>query len=154
MVRRWLGAFVAAMAMPGVISPALGIEGREFLRDRGAEPQQHFVQYRIELQTQPASADLHRNMTIAQMVRDANQVLLHDTANPQRLLPRGTHLNDTSIVSQEKIVVAQYRAALEEQTHLLTRLAARAQPALLPQVELQDQPVVAPGARGAFILDD
>jgi hypothetical protein len=88
------------------------------------------------------------------MVGDANQFLWRRATNPQRLLRRGTHLNDTSIVSEEKIIVAQYRSTLEEQAYLLARLAARPQSALLPQIELQDEPVVALLARRAFILND
>ena len=142
---------IPAMTMPAAIGPSLGLERRLLVANLHAQAFKHMLQHMVLLQQDPANADLQRNMAIAEVIGGAHQIALILRGDQGNRFLRRDDLDDPPIRRAQPVAAAQHRPAFDRQRRLGPRFERHPQPAFLPPVEWQNQPVVRwSGAGDAF----
>ncbi len=109
-VMRLVGRMHVATA---IIGAALGVERRFDLDHACAQPLHHLLDHVIAPDTQCLSRNLRRQVTVAEMPGDANQVLRIVTAYFQKWLRRRDHLDQPAVLEHQCIATAQGDRILE-----------------------------------------
>ena len=87
------------MVMAAAVGTVLRLERRFDGFDLRAELLEHRLEHVIVEQTQPAIADLQRNMAIAQVISGAGQFKGIGAGDVQQLFGAGANTNDASVFS-------------------------------------------------------
>ena len=114
-----MAVIVRAMRMTGVvvcgfrvgvtagIGAALGIERRLDLDDSRAQPLHHRLDDVIPADAQPLPHDLRRQMAVAEMPGDADQMLRIIAADFRQRFRRSHHFNQTAVFQHQRIAATQ-----------------------------------------------
>ena len=104
------------VGMYGRISAAFRVERRLDFRDARAEPLHHFLDDMVASDPQSFAHDLRRQMTIAEMPGQANQMKRIAAANFKQRFRRGHDFDQTSVLQHQRVAAAQrYRSFEVEQ---------------------------------------
>jgi len=99
---------VLAMVVGGAgIGAAFGIERRLDLDHARAEPLHHLLDHVIAPDTQTLGHDLRRQMTVAEMPGDPDQMVRIGPANFNQRLRRRDHFDQPAVVEHQCIAAAQ-----------------------------------------------
>ena len=125
------------VAMAAGIGPALGIERRLDLDHPRAEPFEHRLNDVIAPDPKTLGHDLGRQMTVAEVPGEANQMLGVGAPDLRQRLRRGDHLHQPAIVEHQRVAAAQRDCAFEiEQEFKSARASHRHAPAV-PVVKIE-----------------
>lgn len=94
------------MGVPG-IGAALGIERRLDLEHAGAKTLHHRLDDMVAADAQPLRHDLGRQMTVAEMPGDPDQMMRIAAADFEQRLRRGDHLDQAAVLQHQRIAAAQ-----------------------------------------------
>lgn len=100
------------MAIAG-IGTALGIEWRFDLDNARAQPLHHILDDMIAADSQRASHDLRRQMAIAEMPGNANEVVRVVAADFHEVLGRGDDLDQPAVLQHQRIAAAKRHRMFE-----------------------------------------
>ena len=95
------------------IGAALGIEWRLDLDDAGAEPLHHRFDDVVAADAQALWHDLRRQMTVAEMPGDPNQMQRILPSNFEQRLGGGNHLDQPAVFQHQGIAAAQGRGIFQ-----------------------------------------
>ena len=93
----------------------------------------------VSLEAQPAVADLHRHVTIAEVICGAHKLKRRRAFRLHELFIGGDNEHDAAVVRAQAVAAAQDAAVFQKEPRLLTRRELRAQAAFLAQLERQAQ---------------
>jgi hypothetical protein len=112
-------AMTAVMIVAAAICTRFGLERRFDIDHRQAQAQQQVPQHGIMVQLQVVLADFDRYMAVAQVIGGAQQNLrIHARRTPHRLRGSGD-AHEISVLGNQRIAIAQYRAFRQEQGDFL-----------------------------------
>lgn len=118
-----------SVAVTITIGPRFGFEGGTCLGHQTAQLARHVGKHRVDRQQQPVDAELHRDVTIAEVVGDAQQyrwILVRDF---EYRFGFCFHHDQATVERQQQVAVAQHAAARQHQGHLFATCQTRPQPA-------------------------
>src|SRR5688572_2150266 len=118
----------------GVVGARLGLEGPLHMLDPCTEVAHHVLEHVVAKDAQEAFADLHRNVSVTEVIGDARQARRVDV---RELLRRGRDLEYAAVGSAYAIASAQHEAARQHEADFLARIELRALAAALPVLEGQ-----------------
>jgi hypothetical protein len=101
------------MGMAGGISAAFGVERRLDLDDARAEPLHHFLDDMVAPDPKTVAHDLRRQMAIAEMPGEANQVEWIAAADFEQRLRRGNDFDQTPVFQNQRVATAQRNRSFE-----------------------------------------
>jgi hypothetical protein len=107
-----MGMVVMPVAV-AVIGAAFGIERRLDLDDPRAETFHHFLDHVVATDAQRLGRNLRRQVAIAEVPGDANQVLWIGAADFEQRLRRCDHFDQSPILQHQRIATAQSRGVFE-----------------------------------------
>ena len=125
------------MAAAG-IGAAFGIERRLDLDDARAKPLHHRLDDVIAPDTQTLGHDLCRQMPIAEVPGDPDQMMRVAAANLDQGLRRRDDFDQTSIVEHQRVAAAQRDGAFEVEQELQTARARHRHPPPVTVVEIEN----------------
>lgn len=127
------------------ICPAFGIERRFDGDDARAEAPHHILDHMIAPDAKPLADNLCRQMAIAEMPRDADQMMRIGAANFHQRLRRRHHLDQPPVFQHQRIAAAQRHRFLQIEQELQSARAGHRHAAPVPIVETEDHGI---GGRG------
>jgi len=119
------------------IGTAFGVERRFDLDHACAEPSHHGFDDVIAPDTQSPRRDLRRQMTVAQMPGDPNQMLRVAAANFEQRLGCRDHLDQSAIVEHEGVATAQHGRVFQVEQKLKPARARHRHPPPMATVEIE-----------------
>lgn len=129
---------VRGMIMRGLrIGAALGIERRLDLDDARAEPLHHRLDDVVAADAQALRHDLGRQMAVAEMPGDADQVQRIGTADFDQRLGGSYHLDQPSVFQHQRVTSAQGDGVFEVQQEFKPARAGHRHPPPVPVVEIE-----------------
>jgi hypothetical protein len=96
-----------------IIGAAFGVEWRFDLDHPRAQSLHHFLDHMVTPDAKRFRRNLRRQMTVAEMPGDADQLLRILAADFEQRLRRRDHLDQTAILEHQRIAAAQRRCILE-----------------------------------------
>jgi hypothetical protein len=123
--------------MAGGVSAAFGIEWRLDLDDARAEALHHFLDDMIAPDPQRLAHDLGRQMAIAKMPGEPNQMERIMTADFEQRLRRGHDFDETPVFQNQRIAAAQRYRRLEVEQEFEPARAGHDHPPPVAVVEVQ-----------------
>ena len=127
--RMWLGRMG--------IGAAFGIERRLDLDHAGAKALHHRLDDVIAPDAQAFPGDLGRQMAVAEMPGDPDQMLRIGAANFDQRLGRGHHLNHAAIVEHQRVAAAQGDGVFQIEQEFKSAGAGHRHPPPVPVVEIE-----------------
>jgi hypothetical protein len=138
----FVGVFVTmavVRSMAGVgIGAALGIERRLDLDNACAQSLHHGFDDMIAPDPQAFAGDLRRQMAIAEMPGDPDQMVRIDAADLHQRLRRRDHLDQPVIVEHQRIATAQRHRVFEVEQEFKPSCARHRHPPPVPIVEIEN----------------
>ena len=128
---------VFRMRMHRGIRAAFGIERRLDLDDAGAEPRHHRLDDVVAANPQALRHDLRRQMAIAEMPGDANQILRIGATDFQKQLGRRYDLNQSSVLEHQSVAATQCDRTLEVKQEFKPARARHRHPPAMTIVEIE-----------------
>src|SRR4051794_25065532 len=96
-----------------LISPAFGIERRFDVEDPGPQPLQHLGDDVVTPDSQRLGGDLRRQMTIAEVPGEADQMLRIPALDFDQRFGGGNDLDQAAVVEHQRIAAAQRERLLQ-----------------------------------------
>ena len=146
-MRRLLG-----MGVPG-IGAALGIERRLDLEDAGPQPLHHRLDDMVAADAQSLRHDLGRQMPVAEMPRDPDQMMRIAAADFEQRLGRGDHFDQAAVLQHQRIAAAQGDGIFEIEQELEPARPRHRHPPPVPVVEIEHHGIGG-GIRPAMLAQD
>ncbi len=134
MMRMIVGGMGVAAAGVGA---ALGIERRLDLDDSGAEALHHRLDHVVAPDPQTLGHDLGRQMPIAEMPGDPNQMQRIGAADFEQRLGRGDHFDQPAVLEHQRIAAAERHRIFEIEQELEPARARHRHPPPVPVVEIE-----------------
>jgi hypothetical protein len=129
---------IVPMRMTGVgIGAAFGIERRLDLDHPCAEPLHHRLDDVIPADAQALGHDLRRQMPVAEMPRDADQMMRIVAADLQQWLGCGNHLDQPAILQHERIAAAKRDGVFQVEQEFEAAGAGHSHATAVPVVEIE-----------------
>ncbi len=125
------------MGVTARIGAALGIERRLDLDDARAQPLHHRLDDVIAADAQAFRHDLGRQMAIAEMPGDPDQMQRIDAADFEQRLRGGHHLDQPAVFEDQRIAAAQRDRVLEIEQEFQPARARHRHPPPVPVVEIE-----------------
>jgi hypothetical protein len=126
------------MGMTGIgVSAAFGIERRLDLDHARAEARHHGLDDVIAADAQGLGHDLRRQMPIAEMPGDADQMMRIAAADLEQRLGRRDHLDQPSVLQHQRIAAAQGDGMLQVEQEFEAPRARHRHAAAVPIVEIE-----------------
>ena len=150
---------MVAMIMRGMImgrlriGAAFGIERRLNLDDARAEPLHHRLDDMIAANAQALRHDLRRQMAVAEMPGDADQMQGIGAADLDQWLGRRHHLDQPSVFQHQRIAAAQGDGVFEVEQEFEPSRAGHRHPPPVPVVEIEHDGI-GRGLRPAMLAQD
>jgi hypothetical protein len=119
------------------IGAAFGIEGRFDLDHARAQSPHHRLDDMVAPDAQAARRDLRRQMTVAEMPGDPNQMLRIGAANLGQRLRRRDNLDQPVIVEHQRIAAAQHGGIFQIQQEFKPARACHRHPPPMAIVEIE-----------------
>jgi hypothetical protein len=124
-------------AMSDDIGAAFGIERRFDLDDARAQAFHHFLDDVVAPDPQALAHDLRRQMAIAEMPSEANQMERVAAADFEQRLRRGHDFNQTPVFQDQRITPTQRNGGLEVEQKFKSARACHRHPPPMPIVEIE-----------------
>jgi len=121
----------------GGIGAAFGIERRLDLDDSRAKPLHHRFDHMISADAQRLGHDLGRQMPVAEMPGDPDQMVRIGAANFNKRLRRCDHFDQPAVVEHQRIAAAQRDGVFEIEQELKPARAAHRHAPPVPVVEIE-----------------
>jgi len=140
MIMRLVAVWIAfrRRRMKGVgISAAFRIERRLDLDDARPQPLHHCLDDVIAPDAQALGHDLRRQMTVAKMPGNPNQMVRVVATDLRQRLRRRDHLDQSTIVKHQRIAASQRDRVFEVEQKLKSARARHRHPAPVPVVEIE-----------------
>ncbi|MGX1169069.1 hypothetical protein AB7M16_005335 [Bradyrhizobium sp. USDA 372] len=129
---------VVSMRMAGIgIGAAFGIERRFDLDHTRAEALHHRLDDVIAANAQGLGQDLRRQVTVAEMPADADEVVRIAAADFQQRLGRRDHLDQPSILKHQRIAAAQCDGILQVEQEFEAPRSRHRHATTVPIVEVE-----------------
>ena len=119
------------------IGAALGIERRLDLDHAGAQTLDHRLDDVIAADAQAFRHDLRRQMTVAEMPGDPDQVMRVGAANLHQRLRRRDHFHQPAVIEHQRIAAAERDGVLEIEQEFEPARARHRHPPPMPVVEIE-----------------
>lgn len=145
-----MGMIVRGMFMPGMpmhglrrmsvtarIGTAFGIERRLDLDDARAQPLHHRLDDVIAANAQALRHDLRRQVAIAEMPGDPNQMQGIDAPDLDQRLGSRDHLDQTAVFEHQRIAATQRDGMLQVEQELQPARPGHRHPPPVPVVEIE-----------------
>ena len=129
-----------AMCRAG-IGAAFGIERRLDLDDARAEPLHHCLDHVIAADAQPLWHELRRQMTVAEMPGNPDQVMRIASLDLEQRLGRGNHLDQPAVLQHQRIAAAERDGILEVKQEFQSARARHRHAAAMAVVEIEHDSV-------------
>ncbi len=137
-VRRVVRIAVGRMRVAAAgIGAAFGVERRFDLDHAGAETLHHRLDHVIAPDPQTPGHDLRRQMAVAEMPGDANQMLRVGPPDLDQRLRRRNHLDQPAIVQHQRVAAAQRDRVFEIEQELQSVRTGHRHPPPVPIVEIE-----------------
>jgi hypothetical protein len=134
MMRMIVGGMCVAAAGVGA---ALGIERRLDLDDSGPEALHHRFDHMVAPDPQALGHDLGRQMPIAEMPGDPNQMQWIGAADLDQRLGRGDHFDQPAVLEHQRIAAAQCDRVFQIEQEFQPARARHRHPPPMPVVEIE-----------------
>jgi hypothetical protein len=129
---------VVTMCVTGIgIRAAFGIERRLDLDHAGTEALHHRLDDVVASDAQGLGHDLRRQMTVAEMPADADEMVRIMAANLEQRLGRRDHFDQPAIFQHQRIAAAQRDGILQVEQELETARPRHRHAAAVPTVEIE-----------------
>ncbi len=119
------------------IGAAFGIEGRLDLDDAGAETLHHRLDDVIAADTQALGHDLRRQVAVAEMPGDPDQMMRVGALDLEQRLGRRHHLDQPSVLEHQRIAAAERNGVFEIEQEFEPARACHRHPPPVPVVEIE-----------------
>ncbi|KWV44773.1 hypothetical protein AS156_01985 [Bradyrhizobium macuxiense] len=119
------------------IGAAFGIERRFDFDDAGAEPLHHRLDHMIPADAQALRHDLRRQMTVAEMPGDPDQMMRIAAADLDERLRSGDHLDQAAVLQHQRIAATQRCGVLEIEQEFESARPGHRHPPPVPIVEIE-----------------
>jgi hypothetical protein len=132
----------------GGIRTTLGIERRFDLDHAGAEAAHHLLDHVVAADAQTLGHDLHRQMAVAEMPGDADEMHGIAGADFEQRLGRGDHLDQPPVLQHQRVATAQRDDVGQVEQELQPARACHRQATPVPVVEFEHDRIgrlLAPG---------
>jgi hypothetical protein len=126
------------MGMAGSICAALGVERRLDLDDACAEALHHFLDDVVAPDPQTLAHDLRRQMAIAEVPGETNQMGRIAAADFQQRLRRRHDFDQTPVLQNQRVAAAQRNRRFEVEQKLQSARAGHRHPSPMAVVEIKD----------------
>ena len=134
-----VAVMVRGMIMRGLrIGAAFGIERRFDLDDARTEPLHHRLDDMIAADAQALRHDLGRQMAVAEMPGDADQMQRIGAADLDQGFGGRDHLDQPSVFQHQRVAPAQGDRVLEVEQEFKPARAGHRHPPPVPVVEIED----------------
>ena len=150
---------IVAMIMRGMIMgrlrirPALGIERRLDLDDTRAQSLHHRLDDVVPADAQAFWHDLRRQMAVAEMPGDANQMQRIGASDLDQGLGGRDHLDQPVVLQHQRVAATQRDGVLEVKQELQPARARHRHPPTVPVVEIEHHGIGC-GVRPAMLAQD
>ena len=150
---------MVAMIMRGMIMsrlrirPALGIERRLDLDDARAEPLHHRLDDVIPADAQALRHDLRRQMAVAEMPGDANQMQRIGAPDLDQGLGGRDHLDQPAVLQHQRVAAAQRDRVFQIEQEFQPARPRHRHPPPVPVVEIEHDGIGG-GVRPAVLAED
>ena len=115
---------IVSVDLAMTVGPAFGIESGKYRRHRGAEPLQHVLDDMIVANAQPVAEELDRQMAVAEVPGDADDLGRPGSGDLQQALGHRLDQDQPAVLEFERIAVLHDSGFLEiEQKHRLADAA-------------------------------
>jgi len=141
------------MGVTARVRAALGIERRLDLDDARAKPLHHRLDDVIAADAQAFRHDLGRQMAIAEMPGDADQMQRIGAADFDQRLGGGHHLDQPAVFEDQRIAAAQRDRVFEIEQELQPARPRHRHPPPVPVVEIEHDGI-GRGVRPAMLAQD
>jgi len=129
---------IMRVAMRGAgIGATFGIERRLDLDDARAEPLHHRLDYMIAADAQPLRHELRRQMTVAEMPGDPDQMMRIASLDLEQRLGRRHHLDQPAVLQHQRIAAAERDGVFEIEQELQSARARHRHAATMTIVEIE-----------------
>jgi hypothetical protein len=139
------------VGMPAAgIGAAFGIERRFDLDHARAKAAHHLLDHMIAADAQALGHDLHRQMPVAEVPGDADEMHGVAAADFEQRLGRGDHLDQPAVLKHQRVAAAQRDDLGQVEQELQPARAGHRHAAAMPVVELEHNRIgrlLAPGLR-------
>jgi hypothetical protein len=119
------------------IGAAFGIERRLDLDDAGTQPLHHRLDDMVTPDPQALGHDLRRQMTVAEMPGDANQMVRIGAADFDQRLGCGDHLDQPAVFEHQRVATAQRNRVFQIEQKLQPTGAGHRHPPPVTIVEIE-----------------
>ena len=119
------------------IGAAFRIERRLDLHDARTEPLHQRLDHVIPADAQALRHELRRQMTVAEMPGDPDQVMRVGPLDLQQRLGRGDHLDQPAVLQHQRIAASERDSAFEIEQKLQSARAGHHHSAAMPVVEIE-----------------
>jgi hypothetical protein len=119
------------------IGAAFGIERRLDLDHARTEPPHHPFDDMVAADAQALGHDLRRQMTVAEMPGDADEMMRIVAADLEQRLGRRHHLDEPAILQHQRIAAAQRDGVLQVEQEFEAARARHRHAAAVPVVEIE-----------------
>ena len=119
------------------IGAAFGIERRLDLDDAGAESLHHRLDDVVAADAQALRHDLRRQMAVAEMPGDADQMQRIGAADLDQRLGRGDHLDQPAVLQHQRVAAAQRDGVFQIEQEFQPARARHRHPPPVPVVEIE-----------------
>ena len=141
------------MGVTARVRPALGIERRLDLDDARAQPLHHRLDDVIPADAQALRHDLGRQMAVAEMPGDPNQMQGIGAADLEQRLGGRDHLDQPSVLQHQRIAAAQRDGVFQIEQEFQPARPRHRHPPPVPVVEIEHDGI-GRGLRPAMLAQD
>ena len=141
------------MGVTARIGAAFGIERRLDLDDARAQPLHHRLDDVIAADAQALRHDLRRQMAVAEMPGDPDQMQRIGAADFEQRLRGGDHLDQPAVFQHQRIAAAQRDGVFEIEQEFQPARARHRHPPPVPVVEIEHDGI-GRGLRPAMLAQD
>ena len=120
-----------------MIRPAHRLEALAHVTHVGAQPDQHVANNVIALHQNARRLDLRRQVAVAEMPRELNEVARVFRNNRHQVLLRRDHLHLAPVIEHEPVAVREHHRARQIDEYPVAMLQAQHAPPQVPLVRLQ-----------------
>ena len=133
---------IMRMAMRGAgIGAPFGIERRFDLDDACAQPLHHRLDHMIAADAQALGHQLCRQMAVAEMPGDPDQVMRIGALDLEQRLGRGDHLDQPAVLEHQRVTAAKRDGILKVEQKLQSTRARHRHAAAMPVIEIEHDSV-------------
>jgi hypothetical protein len=125
------------LAGAGGISAAFGIERRLDLDYARAKPLHHLLDHVVAPDAQTPGHDLRRQMAVAEMPSDPDQVVRIGAANFQQRFRRRDHLDQPAVVEHQRVAAPERNGVFQIEQKLKPARAGHRHAPPVPVVEIE-----------------